>query len=207
MMIGERMRNLRDEKGISQAELAKILNVNRMTVNNYETGKRVPDIDFAINAADYFGVTVEYLSGRTEFRDKEDFIKTVEKVQYLVEIIELLPKEEGRQFTHAFTALLKVAGKAEAYDHMVFAITNTFIQFAQILMSYKDLKNNVKENIRLLREKSIDDKLILESLSQKPHALYAQGMSSSYLITEVVSRFTTELIQEIKKELPIIEEK
>ena len=203
-MIGERIRKLRDEQGISQAELAKIMNVNRMTVNNYETGKRLPDIDFAINAATYFGVTVEYLSGRTEFRDKEDFIKTVEKVQYLVEIIELLPKEEGRQLTNAFTALLKVAGKSETYDNVVFAITNTFIQFAQILISYMDLKNNVKECVRLLKEKGIDDKLISESLHQKPHALYAQGMSSSHLITEVVSKFTTELIQEIKKELPDI---
>jgi transcriptional regulator with XRE-family HTH domain len=203
-MIGERIRKLRDEQGISQAELAKIMNVNRMTVNNYETGKRLPDIDFAINAATYFGVTVEYLSGRTEFRDKEDFIKTVEKVQYLVEIIELLPKEEGRQLTNAFTALLKVAGKSETYDNVVFAITNTFIQFAQILISYMDLKNNVKECVRLLKEKGIDDKLISESLHQKPHALYAQGMSSSHLITVVVSKFTTELIQEIKKELPDI---
>lgn len=203
-MIGERIRKLRDEKGIPQAELAKILNVNRMTVNNYETGKRVPDIDFAINAANYFGVTVEYLSGRTEFRDKEDFIKTVEKLQYLVEIIELLPKEEGRQLTNAFTSLLKVAGKSEAYDNVVFAIANTFIQFTKILMSYVDLKSNVKECVRLLKEKGIDDELISESLHQKPHALYAQGMSSSYLITDVVSRFTTELIEEIKKELPYI---
>ena len=47
--------------------------VNRMTINNYELGKRVPDLDFAIKAADYFSVSLEYIAGRTEYTDKVGF--------------------------------------------------------------------------------------------------------------------------------------
>ena len=52
--------------GISQQALAEALGISQQSVNRYENHKVEPDIDTLIKMADYFGVTVDYLIGRTE---------------------------------------------------------------------------------------------------------------------------------------------
>jgi putative transcriptional regulator len=49
----------RDERGLSQGELAKELGVSRQTINSIETGKYVPSLPLAIALAHFFDVTVE----------------------------------------------------------------------------------------------------------------------------------------------------
>lgn len=60
-IIAKRLSELRKEKGIKQEEVAKLLNVKRATVANYETGKRAPDYDTMIKLADYYGVSCDYI--------------------------------------------------------------------------------------------------------------------------------------------------
>lgn len=55
---------LREDKNISQAQLAKKLGVQRSTICLYENGKRLPSYDILLNLADYFNVSVDYLLGR-----------------------------------------------------------------------------------------------------------------------------------------------
>lgn len=64
----ERLAALRKEKGVSQADLGTILGVTRWSVLNYEAGKNRPDYDGLIALADYFGVSLDYLTGRTDQR-------------------------------------------------------------------------------------------------------------------------------------------
>ena len=54
-----RIRTLRAERGLSQAELAAVLGVSRQTVNNVETGRVVPSLPFALAVARYFQTPVE----------------------------------------------------------------------------------------------------------------------------------------------------
>ena len=72
MKIAERIKYLREEKGMSQAELGRAMNVARMTINNYEVDKRSPDIAFTLKLADYFDVTIDYLIGKSEFKKQND---------------------------------------------------------------------------------------------------------------------------------------
>ena len=51
--------NLRVQNKKSQAEIARALNLNRVTYNNYETKKAIPPLDTLIKIADYYNVTVE----------------------------------------------------------------------------------------------------------------------------------------------------
>lgn len=64
--IGQRMRELRKEKNITQPELAKMLGVSNGAIGNWETGNRQPDDAAKIRMADIFGVSVDYLLGRTD---------------------------------------------------------------------------------------------------------------------------------------------
>lgn len=59
----ERLKELRLEKELSQAELAKALKINQRTVSNWETGIRQPDFETLVLIAEYFSVTTDYLLG------------------------------------------------------------------------------------------------------------------------------------------------
>lgn len=57
---------LRSEKGLSQRELARIMNISQGTYNNWENENTQPSIEQLIALADFFEVSVDYLLGRTD---------------------------------------------------------------------------------------------------------------------------------------------
>lgn len=63
-----RLKQLRKERKISQLQLAFDLNMNQNTISRYENLERQADYDTLIRFADYFGVSVDYLLGRTDNR-------------------------------------------------------------------------------------------------------------------------------------------
>ena len=69
------LKQLRDAKGVSQATVARELNISRQTYNNYELGKREPDIETIKRIAKFFGVSTDSL---ISFEDEWD--KTVEEL-------------------------------------------------------------------------------------------------------------------------------
>lgn len=71
-MIDKMLIKLREEMGISQEMAAKSLNVSRSALGYYERGERQPDASFIIKAADFFGVTADYLLGRSDYRSVEN---------------------------------------------------------------------------------------------------------------------------------------
>lgn len=68
-MKGQRLKELREEKGLKQSELAKILNISSSSVGMYETDRREPDDDLKLEIANYFNVSVDYLMGKTNKRN------------------------------------------------------------------------------------------------------------------------------------------
>lgn len=68
-MFGERLRELRVERGMTQPDLATLLGLARSTISQYETGIRQPDIDTLKRMSDIFHVSMDYLCGRTDIRE------------------------------------------------------------------------------------------------------------------------------------------
>ena len=64
MTIGEKIKQLRKEKEISQQELCEEIGVSTNVVSWWEKGKFEPTIFNAIVLADYFGVTLDELCCR-----------------------------------------------------------------------------------------------------------------------------------------------
>jgi len=62
-------KKLRDEIGISQAELAKKLGLKQKTYCNYENGTTEPTLETLIKLADYYGVSVDYLIGHNFYNE------------------------------------------------------------------------------------------------------------------------------------------
>ncbi|KLA47977.1 hypothetical protein P869_06475 [Ligilactobacillus ruminis S23] len=63
-MIGQRIRDLRKQKRMSQTELAKSAGVSQTTVTAWETGKAEPSSSAVAKLSDIFNVTTDYLLGR-----------------------------------------------------------------------------------------------------------------------------------------------
>lgn len=60
-MLGDRIKDLRKQRGLSQEDLAEKLNVSRQAVSKWETGLSSPDTDNLILLADLFEITVDEL--------------------------------------------------------------------------------------------------------------------------------------------------
>lgn len=66
-----RLRFLRTENGESLEKIAKYLNVTIQTISNYETEKRDMTPDTILKLAEYFGVSTDYLLGKSDIRNPE----------------------------------------------------------------------------------------------------------------------------------------
>ena len=59
---------LRKEKGVNQRAVASELGISQALLSHYETGAREPGLEFLSRVCDYYGVTVDYMLGRTLVR-------------------------------------------------------------------------------------------------------------------------------------------
>jgi len=58
-----RLKELREEKGLSQEQLGKEIGFKHNTICNWENGTREPDIDTIEKLCNFFGVSADYLLG------------------------------------------------------------------------------------------------------------------------------------------------
>lgn len=82
-MSRNRIKDLREDRDMRQSDLAAATGIDQRTISNYETGKTSPDAYALIKLADYFGVSVDYLIGRTDLDlfTEDRRIKAVERIQ------------------------------------------------------------------------------------------------------------------------------
>ena len=65
----ERIKELREAKGLNQHGLALKLNFSQSTISYYETGERKPDLDALVRLSDFFDVSVDYLIGKSNIQN------------------------------------------------------------------------------------------------------------------------------------------
>ena len=82
-MSRNRIKDLREDRDLRQSDLAAATGIDQRTISNYETGKTSPDAYALIKLADYFGVSVDYLIGRTDLDlfTEDRRIKAIERIQ------------------------------------------------------------------------------------------------------------------------------
>lgn len=67
VLFGERVKALRKEKGLKQSELAEAINSTQRKISYWEQGKCEPDLLSLWKLSDFFGVTIDYLVGKTDY--------------------------------------------------------------------------------------------------------------------------------------------
>jgi transcriptional regulator with XRE-family HTH domain len=66
MSFAERLKLCRESKGIPQTKVASENGISRRAYQYYEAGTQEPTISVALALADYFGVSLDYLVGRSD---------------------------------------------------------------------------------------------------------------------------------------------
>lgn len=69
MTLGDRIKYLRKENGLTQTDLGKKLGLSKANISKYEANVHEPSIDTLNNLSDIFNVSVDYLLGRTNARN------------------------------------------------------------------------------------------------------------------------------------------
>ena len=64
MKYGKELKMIRENRHISQAELAKKIGVNQAAISLWEDNKRTPTIDNCVAMADFYEITLDELIGR-----------------------------------------------------------------------------------------------------------------------------------------------
>lgn len=62
-ILGQRLKNLRNERKMTQSELGKLINVTKVSICCYEKGVRLPSLETLNDLSEVFKVSIDYLLG------------------------------------------------------------------------------------------------------------------------------------------------
>jgi len=116
MPVGKILKTLRKEKGLTQDELAKALNLSKGAIFQYETDKREPNSAAMAKLEDYFKVSASYLLGETDDNEYEEITEEyiyelrsfTEDTQHLNSWMGKLPKEEQIESTTCMRSVISM---------------------------------------------------------------------------------------------------
>lgn len=91
MTVGDRLRRLRKNSGISQEELAKQLHISRQSISKWENNLSSPDIDMLIKLSEIFHISIDEIVANPFLKVKENRVKDMDKQQ----LYQLLSQYEG----------------------------------------------------------------------------------------------------------------
>lgn len=85
-----RIRDLREDRDLRQIDVSEAIGIDQRTLSNYETGKTNPDSFAIIKLADFFGVSADYLIGRTNENKitADEIIKKIDRLRLALDDIE-----------------------------------------------------------------------------------------------------------------------
>ena len=66
----QRIQDLRTDADMSQKQLSEILHISQRSYSHYETGSRNIPVEMLIRLANYYDISVDYLVGRTDKKER-----------------------------------------------------------------------------------------------------------------------------------------
>jgi len=101
------LKTLRNEKDISQQKLASAIGSTQQSIHRYESGDYEPDIQTLSMLADFFDISIDFLVGRTDIRNKaepvEQYDLNYEESSIVDEVRGLTP-----EYRSCIAAMIKV---------------------------------------------------------------------------------------------------
>jgi transcriptional regulator with XRE-family HTH domain len=165
-MFSKILRELRNERKLTQQELADKLDVSRMTINFYESNRRTPDINFAIKAANFFNVSVDYLVGNSNIKSKEDHRYTKEQVENLEDIIYYLPATSAQDLLKHLCDVLKIAHDKKIEREILYLLS--MVAYNAKFIAHAEPKELFKMGCQLQKEMA---EIVYDTVKQMGHTV------------------------------------
>ena len=83
--FSSRLRGLMEELKCTQKELGEAIGVTYQAIGAYRDGKALPGLEVAQKIADYFNVSLDYLSGKTDIRSRNTGVQAIREATSLIE--------------------------------------------------------------------------------------------------------------------------
>lgn len=88
-MFEDRLKRLREARGLGQKEVSDHLNLKSRTYSSYENNEREPNSEVLVAMSKYFGVSIDYLLGVDKLRVKQNYSTNLQDNEYIHKYIGL----------------------------------------------------------------------------------------------------------------------
>lgn len=156
ILIGNRLKKLRDEAGMGQKELCDLFNIEQSTLANYENNRRTPKIDILLKIAKYFNVSTDYLLGITETKLPYGYTSSpTESMKSNKEIpLRLNPqtflhlKQQARQMNESYSKISNILEieEEEVFNFFEYGLVSHISVFIQIVEYFLNQTNSTIVN-------------------------------------------------------------
>ena len=179
MELGNHIKHYRNEKGLSQEELAERVYVTRQTISNWENNKNYPDINSIVLLSEVFEISIDNLiKGDLEQMKKEINSEEVKKLNFyswmmaiifLIAIISLIPmlKFIGVYAFIVYFALLACA--------LVFALKIEKIKKNNDIQTYKEI-------LAFTEGKRLDEIQKIQEKAKRPYQKIVLSLSIAVIV-------------------------
>jgi transcriptional regulator with XRE-family HTH domain len=175
--LPDRYTDLRVEKGLSQTELAKAFDCNKQYISKVESGERSLSSKLLEKYADFFGVSTDYLLGRTDIKTTDTQLK---------DVCEYLKISEAAVNSVLDITEFDIPGNAEIFDYLISPAHRYSGDIRQLIANLKQLK---AESAKLMNEQ-FDNGETFQSLELKINAIsYNISLYASELIFEFDEKY------------------
>jgi len=164
-MFGERLIELRKEKGLSQKECAAAFGVDASKYNKWENEKNSPDYETVCRLAQFFSTTTDYLLGNSNVRHLPDQVALQDwqralQAQLINSLQSFYMKNSDLPMPGLENALL--IGIRQAFQKIL-KTANTFIySINQLPQPLPELESSVNQFLQVFDNLNIEDGLMLE---------------------------------------------
>ncbi len=162
---------LRKERGYSQKKVAEDLNISQALLSHYEKGIRECGLQFVLRAADYYGVSCDYLLGKTSQRTGA---------------VLSLPNTDGNQESEEFSPWEYDRRILENTIHIVFSLLEKINSESLEAEMSTYLFSGVYKSFRLLYSSNPQNPKGMFSLNPR---LFGASMESTMAMAEAKSRY------------------
>ena len=138
-MLAEKLKKLREENELSQAELSQIIGIAQTSIGNHERGERVPDADVLLKYADYFKVSTDWLLDRVNQRTVISEDKYIQAFEGLSESHKNCIIKIQREITDCI-CIYEECKNSKLYSEYLEPLSNmVFGDLSQTILAYKDI--------------------------------------------------------------------
>jgi len=193
-----RLRELLGTPDVSQAKVAEYVGVTRQAISSYSLGTSVPDIEKFIMIADFFGVSTEYLLGRTEIKKADATKQAVyEYMNLSEEAIDAIRRLRHGHLEQSFADDYKLTSKMEPLGE----IFSAWIEAVDLSKLLSDLYRAATVSVRYnksgehpeLYKLEAEDKQAIWYLQDKGYAVLSLSEQLDFYTQSAVKTFQSSI--------------